>query len=388
MPWLGGKPSGAPAGVPGMGGAPVPGMGRGLPVPGMGGQVPGVTPPFMQQPAPEPRVEYEYAYAVREGGGEPQARAIARTPVLLTIIVLAALALLFAFMGGKGWNDRVELNVSIRDAMIVQYEIQKAVKVFEDLDTVINSALLKANKHEYDQNHIDFLANRVRGIPLKPELFAERNYKQFGHLTVLRLTDYYIKWSMLYQMTAIHRQKTHLDEGSLTAASAQFQKLIAASFGVVFKRDETQGNKLVANVILLGPSEEKKGKTTYVVQAAAGKTGRSRTLYNPPEEGDNGEFAKSPDDFVIEVSPESKAGLLEGASLSQFDAYTGRLRDIQNQMKLIRDIQTPLMNKLGELASQDPAWLAPPNPESAFEAYVVQEKKGEAEAGAATPKGE
>jgi len=348
-------------------GLPFPGMGA--PLQGSGCPPQGAIPPVMQQPTPPQ--DYSHDPYV-----DMAPKAISRTPIIVVIGLLAIGGLFFGTNSGKAWSDRVQLNVSLRDCLIVQYEIDKAVKLFDELDVVINAAMLRAGKQEYDPKHIEFLTNNIKENPIKTQIFTERSYKSFGRQAMDMLSRYYIRWSALYQMTSMHRQKTLADEEALKAYKSKFQKIFSATYGVAFKRE---GSKLWANVAYLG-APEKKGKgnqTRFPVKASPDGAGELRELYNPPVEGSETTFAKSPEKVVVAVSPDAKNGLLAGAVNSQFNTYIRRLDEIRNQMRLMRDEQTGLVRKLAILASQDPAFLASPNPEEEFEAYVAQNQKAQ-----------
>ncbi|MDD5307452.1 MAG: hypothetical protein PHU25_09040 [Deltaproteobacteria bacterium] len=329
----------------------------------------------MQQPqklSPEPPPDHSVDVSGDASG------AISRTPRMIVLGLLAVGVAFFGFNMGNAWSDRVQLNESLRDCLIVQFEVERAAKLFDELDAVINAAILRAGKHQYDPRHIEFLANNVKENPIHPQLFTERSYRSFGRPVVLNLSAYLVKWSALYRMTALHRQKTLADEAALKTFKGKFEKIFMGSYGVAFARDKKEGNKLVGNVAYLGPVEQKGEKSIYPVKAAPDAAGEKRELYNPSEEGDDGVLSKSPGDYVVEIAPEAKSGLLAGAVRPQFDAYIRRLDEMATQMKTMRDEQTGLMRKLAELASQDPAALASPDPEAEFEDYASQNQRGSA----------
>jgi hypothetical protein len=330
-------------------------------------------PPFMQQPQqPSPGPDYSVDLNIDAAG------ATTRAPKMIVLGLVALGLAFFGFNMGNAWSDRVQLNESLRDCLIVQFEVERAAKLFDELDAVINAAILRAGKHQYDPKHIDFLVNNVKENPLHPQLFTERSYKSFGRPVVLNLSTYLVKWSALYRMTVLHREKTAADEQALKSFKGKFEKIFAGSYGVAFMRDKKEGEKLEGNLAYLGPVEQKGEKSIYPVKTTPDADGEKRELYNPPEEGDEGVLSKSPEDFVVEIAPEAKAGLLAGAVRPQFDAYIRRLDEIATQMKTMRDEQTGLMRKLAELASQDPASLASPDPEADFEDYISQNQRGNA----------
>ena len=94
--------------------------------------------------------------------------------------------LFFGYNIGKAWSNRVQLNESLRDSLIVQYEVDKAVKLFDELDAVMNGAVMRANKYQYDAKHLDYLAANVTASPIKPQVFrATPPTPQRGKKTVV-----------------------------------------------------------------------------------------------------------------------------------------------------------------------------------------------------------
>ena len=304
LPGLGNKPSNAP--LPGLGGTPA---GGGLPGLGTPGQ-PAVVPPFMQQQqqqAQQPTHDESRdpfakvarpptrASSIPPGMGlidetrDPSVKFStadaggSRKPLLIGAAIVGFVALLIGFLAGKAISGRVELNIAIRDALIVEYEIKKAAKLFDEVQTVIGTAVTKAKGRSFDMAHLTFLNQKVKGNPIPAQIFTQRNYKKFAPEVVQWLNDYYNKWAKLDKLIQAHRMETKNDKSVLTASKAQFQKLLMTNYGVVFTRDKQKN--FMANVVILGNSEEKKGKTMVQVQVRAGTFGDERELLNPPRNG-------------------------------------------------------------------------------------------------------
>jgi hypothetical protein len=264
-------------------------------------------------------------------------------------VLIGLVALFIGYFGGKGYSGRVALNIAIRDALIVDFEINKAADLFSEVQTVVSTAVLKASKREYDKNHIVFLSQKVKGNPIPAAIFTERNYKNFDAAAVQWLMDYYQNWSKLDKLIQAHRMKTQNDESALTASADAFAKLIETQYGVVFTR---AGSNFMGNLVMLA-SGEKEG--TVKVQAAAGTYGDDRTVYNP-EPGDS-DLTKEPDKYVVVLGDESKRGLLQNASQSQFKEYAMRLNEMSDLMKTMGELQANLKQKLSGICSQDPVPL-------------------------------
>ena len=415
LPGLGGAKPGGGAPLPGLGGGAKPG--GGAPLPGLGGaQEPKpVVPPFMQQqqqqqqqpPGPDPEQQKRDPFAAdnlpaqrpsyRPDEGLIGADASttfseseagkSRKPLVIVMIVLAVVALGLGFMGGKAVSGRVALNIAIRDALIVEYEIKQAAALFDEIEGVVNTALRKAAKREYDEKHLGFLSDKLKGNPVKPQIFTERNYRNFDAAAVQWLNKYYNKWGDLYDEVEEHRRKTRNDEKVLTAAREEFEKLLKTNYGVVFARDEEKGGQFVANLVVLGASEEDDGETLVQVQQDTGTYGDERKLYNP-EPGDK-KLTEEPEEYVVLVGDNSKAGVLKNATQSHFDEYSKRLREMSDLMKGMRDTQQNLLNKLAEIASQAPvSLLGGIDVEEEFDEYVEKAESGAFEAQPAEGEGE
>lgn len=404
LPGLGQKQGGAAGPLPGLGNVgsrpPLPGLGKGGPLPGLAGGK-GIIPPFMQQqqpsqppgPSPEevardpfnqpppqsrtapPRASYPGAgligpsedpsiqYSAADAGGS-------RKPLLIVAGVILLVGIFVGFYSGLGKNSRVSLNIAIRDALIVKYEIEKASQIFNDVQSVVNMALAKANKRAFETTHIDFLSSKVQGSPIKPTLFTERNYKTFDPSAVQWLMEYARTWEKLDKLIQAHRMKTQNDMDALTASKSDFEKLLTTNYGVVFGRDKSN---FVADLVVIG-SGSKGGKVR--VQADTGTYADDRVLYNP-EPGD-ADLTNSPDKYVVPLGPNSKRGLLQKATQSHFMDYQNRLKEIAGTMAAAADVQTNLLQKLTEIGSQDPVWGGGIDVEEDVEEY--KQKSGQAAA--------
>jgi hypothetical protein len=383
-------------------GGPLPGMKQpvGGPLPGMKKPV-AVAPAFLQpaQPAPQPTGPVQDARDPLGQASAPMGQAVAQPMIFATeetsiedapmmsaksrkTMMYAALfaivaGLAIGYLLGTGVQHRRELNIAIRDALIIEYELKQAGDLFNELQTMVSTALTKAARREYDPQHLEFMRSRIQGSPLKPQLLTERNYKTFDMAAVNWLMDYYKKWDALDSLIQTHRRKTQADEAAIKDAEKNAAKLMQTNFGIVFMRDEQQNKKLVGNVVVLGAVDG----STVQVQQDTGTYASERTLYNP--EGEDCELSKEPDKYVVEVGMQSKGGLLGNATQSHFVAYSMRLKDINDLMKGMTELQQNLLDKISRISSQDPAPFADPDPEEAFEDYKTHIKNIEAAAAAA-----
>lgn len=429
LPGLGGKPGGGPlpglgggfpgGGLPGMGARPsnLPGMpaGGGLPglkpaggLPGMpaGGGLPGMkpagglpgqpapmaAPPFMQQAQPEP-APVQPVQDGRDPFGQVSAPSQAmpmmmpvtnevsiedaplmneksKKTLLMAVSIVGALAVFLGYLLGNGVSGRRELNIAIRDALIVDYELKEVGKLFNEAQTMVNTAVIKTGQRQFDEAHLTFLKSRISGNPLKASILTERNYKKFDAAAVQWLVDYYKKWDQLYELIQEHRRSTEYDLKELKAAQDQFYKLLETNYGVVFKRDKE--GKFFGNVVVLGATEGDKVQ----VQTDTGTYAFDRTLYSP--EGEDTALTKEPENYVVALGPESKAGLLGNATQSHFMKYAKRLKEISDLMKVMGEIQQNLLNKIDGICSQDPAAFVDPNPEEGLKEYIAQAKNAPA----------
>jgi hypothetical protein len=356
------KPSVPPGAFPGSGAAAP--MSSQSPRPSAAPQ-----PAAFKEPTPPP--DYDYVPDMMSGG---MPTAASRIPQRVVICLVGIGFLFFGFNIGKAWSNRKQLNISLRDSMIVQYEMDKAVKLFDELDAVVSSAIFKAGKREYDKKHLEFLVNKVKESPIQPQLFTGRSYKNFGRKASIALANYGTRWAALCYTVGQHIEKTRANEPVLMEFNAKLQKSLKTSYGVVFERGKKD---LLANVVYVGAPQEKKKKILFPIGMTPAPTGDdAREPYNPPpEEGDKGELTESPEKYMIVVAPEAKIGLLVGSGKAKFDEYVARLDDIRGKMKTMRDDQTSLTRMLAELASQNPASIAPPDSEAEFRMYVAQDAK-------------
>jgi hypothetical protein len=409
---LPGAKSGGAAPLPGLGGAkpggaaPLPGLGghkkEAAPLPGLGGPKADVIPPFMEEEIKKKEAAARQEQAARDPftqsnlpprrpsympdeGLIGEAKDVkfsereagrSRLPLIVGGLLLVLICLFLGYLGGTAVSGRVALNIAIRDAYIVEYELKKAGKKFDEVQNMVTAAFQKAAKREYHPEHIKFLSEELKGNPLKPQIFTERNYKNFDAAAVQWLTDYNTKWGKLYDLVEEHRRKTQNDEKALKAAGEEFKKLLETNYGVVFTRDTKQGNKLVANLVIMGTAEEDDdGNLMVQVQVDTGTYGDARQFYNP--EGEDAELTKEPDKYVMEVGQESKAGLLQNATQSHFIAYVARLRDMVDLMKGMAETQVNLRNKISEICSQEPVGIfaGGVDPEAEVSEYIERDKK-------------
>ncbi len=365
-----------PAPLPGLGGKKV-----GAPLPGLGGGAPKpVVPPFMQQAEPAAPAGPSKEQVARDPfgadslpsqrssyippdqgliGGVDQGPAFSaaeagktKKPLMLGGALIALICILIGFMGGTSVAGRVALNIAIRDALIVEYELKKSAALFEEVEGMINSALADTMKRKFSKNHLDFLGANVHGNPVNARIFTDRNYKNFDVAAVQWLNTYFNKWGQLATMIDEHRRITKNDEKQLNAAGEEFKKLLTTQYGVVFSREKKAGNQLVADLVVLGACAEDKDLMKCQVQVDTGTFGDARVLYSS-EPGD-GELTKEPDLYVMAVGDHSKAGILKNATQSHFNQYVARLKAMSDLMKVIRETQTNLIGKISEICSQEP----------------------------------
>jgi hypothetical protein len=115
-------------------------------------------------------------------------------------------------------------------------------------------------------------------------------------------------------------------------------------------------------------SGEKEG--TVKVQADTGTFADERKVYNP-EPGDS-DLTKEPDNYVVLIGDESKMGLLQNATQSQFREYASRLNEIVDLMKSMSEVQANLLQKLSSICSQDPVSLGGIDPIEELEQYKAR----------------
>jgi hypothetical protein len=379
---MGPKPGAAPLpGVGRSGKAPLPGMGRsgGAALPGMGAAVPIPS----QPPGAVAAVEYAPQYDFSDAATIGMPGATSRVPRMVILVLACVGMLFFGFNIGKAWSNRIQLNGSLRDSLIVQYEVDKSAKLFDELDAVIQGAIQKAGKWEYDPQHIEYLNANFKTNPIKPELFTTTSYRNFGKKAATSLSSYGTKWSTLFYALTAHREKTLANEGLLKEFKNKLDESLTANYGALFKRS---GSDLLASIVFLGMPAQKNETVSFPVGPAPNpKEGEMREVYTPPPEGDEGAFTKEPEKYVVVLSPQAKTGLLAGQGKALFNDYVMRLDDLRGKTKMMRDELTSLRRMLAELASQDEAAVAPPDPVAEFKNYVIQDQKAApaAEAGTA-----
>jgi hypothetical protein len=381
---MGPKQGSAPLpGVGKPGGAPLPGMGKpaGAAFQGIGANVPL---PGQTRPSTPPQQVLEYApsFDYTDGAAAGMPGATSRVPKIV-VLTLAVVAMIFiGFNVGKAWSNRIQLNGSLRDSLVVQYEVDKAAKLFDELDAVIAGAINKAGKWEYDPKHIEYLTANFKTNPMKPQIFTDRSYRNFGKKAATSLSNYNVQWSMLFQAITVHREKTLADEPVLRDFKAKLMGTLAANYGVLFKRS---GSDLLASITYVGKPAEKNGTVSLPIGSSPDpKEGETREVYAPAPEGDEGSLTKEPEKYIVVVAPQAKTGLLAGQGKAQFNEYVRRLEDLKGKAKMMRDEQTSLMRYLAGLASQDPAAVAPPDAEAEFKDYVIQDQKAASAAEAGT----
>lgn len=417
LPGLGTKPAGG--GLPGMGGGGLPGMGGGgLPgigakpagggLPGVGGGqsvVPGAAPsaavpsfiqkqqeaerqqqisrdPFAASSAPTPAAAPAAASfappAVDTGPAFSDAQAgKSNKPLIIIAAVLGVIFFGIGYGSGLAVNQRGMLNKVLRDAWIVQYEMQQLRDKHGEVQGMVNTALADARQKKFHKAHVDFLSQKVNGNPFDARLFTDRNYKTLNPLVVQMMANLHRNWGKLSALIAEHRAATDIDEKTLTVAGAEFKKLLQTNYGVIFSRNKEAGGQLQGNIVVLGASDGDKIK----IQTKAGSYTDERKLYNP--EGADEKLAESPAEYVIPIGAQSKKTILQNATQSHFIAYSARLEAIAKLLKIMEEEQTNMFGPLDDNCSREPvaAFTARGvDPEKEFEEYKANKGKGGGEA--------
>ncbi|MBN2341996.1 MAG: hypothetical protein JXX29_21765 [Deltaproteobacteria bacterium] len=401
LPGLGGKPAGG--GLPGLGAKPagggLPGMGAkpmgGLPGMGVGpSAAPGAAvPSFIQKqqeaerqkamsrdpfsadvaPAAAP-VSPSYVPNL-EAAGPAFSDAEAGKSNKALYVIAAVLGLVFFGIGygaGLAVNQRGMLNKVLRDAWIVQYEMQQLRALHGEVQGMVNTALADAQQKKFHKAHVAFLADKVSGNPFDARLFTDRNYKTLNPMVVQMMANLYNNWDKLATMVAEHRAATNNDEKALSTAGQEFQKLLMTNYGAIFSRDKNNNGALTANIVVLGAMN---GESVQI-QAKAGSYSDERKLYNP--EGADDKLTTEPDQYVVPIGANSKKTILQNATQSHFEAYTSRLQEMAKLLKIMAEEQENMFGPLDDNCSREP--VAPftargVDPELEFEEYKANKAK-------------
>lgn len=423
LPGLGNKPAGgglpglgggaAGGGLPGLGGGGLPGLGSRAPAPGglpgigakPGGGLPGIgstvpsaapgatVPSFIQKQQEAERQQQiardpfaaDAAPPTRPSGfGQPDIEASgpafsgdvagkSNKPLIIIAAVLGILCFFMGYGGGLAVNQRGMLNKVLRDAWIIQYEMQQLRDLHGEVQGMVNTALADAQQKKFHKGHVEFLAQKVNGNPFDARLFTDRNYKTLNPLVVQMMANLYKNWDKLATMIAEHRAATNNDQKALAAAGEEFVKLLQTNYGVVFSRDKNAGGQLTANIVLLGASDGDK----IQISEKPGSYNDERELYNP--EGADDKLTTEPTTYVIPVGAQSKKSILQNATQSHFTAYAGRLQEMAKLLKIMAEEQENMFTPLDDNCSREP--VAPftargIDPEAEFEEYKANKNKG------------
>jgi hypothetical protein len=402
-----GKPGSAPlpgAGKPGA--APLPGAGKpgAAPLPGLGAQKAGrlMARPAQQAAPKGPSVEqirrdpfatysapasvdaYSAAAPMIVASAEDRI-SIPPPPVKIKVsrrqkLIGAGIALgliLIGFGVGSVVAGRVEEAVMIRDARIIQYEVEKLAVMFKEVDGALSSAYQDAKANKFDKGYLKVLSEKLQGNPFNPSLFTDRNYKNFDAATLEALNNYYTQWTELYTALGTHFRATENDEPELSATGEEFAKLQEPSYGVVFTRDEEGNGQLIGNLVVMGKTAEKDGKIASQIQYEVGTYGDERTIYNGPP-GDS-EFSKNAETYVIAIEPQKDGGLLKDATQAHFARYTARLKELTDLLARMREAQVTLKVAIDKIAAESPpSLLTDMDVENDVEEYKVGAAKAAA----------
>ncbi|MCK9461886.1 MAG: hypothetical protein M0R80_19830 [Proteobacteria bacterium] len=376
------KPPGPLPGAMKPGGAPLPGAKRmGAALPGLGAKRQAATPfmkpvekpvapkvsveqirrdPFATSTASAPIETYGGAGAMVVPGADERIGAAAAKSKMSTrqkaISLGVALGLLIIGFGvGSVVAGRVEDAIMIRDARIIQIEVNKLNALFAEVDGALTKAYQDAKANKFDKGYLKILAEKLQGNPFNPSLFTDRNYKNFDPATVEALHTYYDQWTVLYTELGKHFRATDNDDPQLSATGEEFTKLLEPRYGVVFTRDEEGNGALIGNLVVLGKSEEKDGKIATQIQYEVGTYGDSRTFYNGPA-GDS-EFSKNAEGYVIAVEPQAEGGLLKDATQPHFAQYTERLKELTDILARMREAQSTVKAAIDKIAAESPPSL-------------------------------
>jgi hypothetical protein len=127
----------------------------------------------------------------------------------------------------------------------------------------------------------------------------------------------------------------------------------------------------------MGACSEKGAKTVCGVQLEPGTVGDDRELFNPTEGSDQGTgMSQNPTNYVVELTDQSKAGLLNNASQSHFEKYSNRLGEITFHISETQKVQQELLNRLSEICSQEPVKiLGGFDPDEEAKKYIANRPK-------------
>jgi hypothetical protein len=403
-----GKPGAAP--LPGMvrpgagkpGAAPLPGLGapKGASTPFAKKQ--SVAPAAPKGPSPEQIRRDPFATSAASSGGDSYAATpslivagvdervasgtVAKSKMTrrqkLTAAGIAAGLVVIGFGGGSVVAGRVEKAVMVRDARIIQYEVDKLGGIFTEVDGALSKAYQDAQANKFDKSYLSVLSEKLQGNPFNPSLFTDRSYKGFEPATLAALNTYYDQWTELYTSLGTHFRATENDEPELATTGEEFTKLLEPSYGVVFTRDEQGNGALIGNLVVMGKTEAKDGKISAQVQYEVGTYGDSRDVYNGAP-GD-AEFSKNAEAYVIPVEPQKDGGLLKDATQAQFVRYTARLKALTDLLARMRESQQKVKSAIDKIAEEGaPSILTGMNVDRDVEEY----KKGAAQAAAGIAEG-
>ncbi len=401
LPGLGGKPGG---GLPGLGGKPgggLPGLGAqpGGGLPGMGGVPAGIppvaagapVPTFIQKQQEQARQEAmardpfaagnlpaQRSSFVPAGQGDIEASGSltgveglskSRMPMIIFGLVVGVVFFGLGYGAGLAVNTRGMLNKVLRDAWIIQYEMNRLRTLHGEVQGMVGTALADAQQKKFHKGHVDFLAEKVSGNPFDAKLFTDRNFNSLNPLVVQMMAGLFRNWEALSSQIAEHRQATNNDEKPLSAAGEEFQKLLTTNYGVIFGRNEQADGALEANLVVLGAMD---GKDVQI-QLKPGTYGEEkRELYNP--EGADDRLTKEPEKYVVVVGQQSKQSLLQNATQSHFTEYLKRLEDMATLLKVMEEQQNNMFGPLDDNCSREPvSFLARGvDPEAEFQEYKAK----------------
>jgi len=273
----------------------------------------------------------------------------------LTAFGVAVGLIVIGFSVGSIVAGRVEDAVMIRDARIIQYEVDKLGALFTEVDGSLTAAYQDAQANKFDKAYLAVLSDKLQGNPFNPSLFTDRNYKNFDAATLEALNTYYSQWTELYATLGVHFRATENDEPELSTTGAEFTKLLEPNYGVVFTRDEEGSGQLIGNLVVVGKTAEKDGQIEAQVQYEVGTYGDGRKIYNGPP-GDS-EFSKNAETYVIAVEPQKDGGLLKDATQAHFVRYTARLKALTDLLARMREEQQTLKTAIDKIAAESPPSL-------------------------------
>ena len=373
--------------MPQAGGAHFPGQAQRPPIPGIPApQAP--VPPFMQKPA-APAVDARRdpfaisAQTMTRVSQMPAAMAYQEEGVFATtsdagtgrkriLLIIAGLVIPLFVLGyscGSSIDERIQYNIALDDAKVIQYQMMNAKKVLDELQPTLNQALDKSTRREFDDTHLSYIEENIKGSPLQIEALTVRNFHIFQPTLLNNLLAYFNGWTQLIKALRAHVRSTRNDETMIKGAKGE--ELVNPQYGVVFASSEAG---FLANVVFIGnPKVESKDVSTYDVQPWPSYETEERSVYmaNSPEP-----LIKEVDKWVVPIDSRSKQqGPLAGIAVSDWTEYANRLAEIGTLLKDLSAAQATLLAGLDDVSKLSPRFVIGRGSKSALEKPSAKPKK-------------